>query len=119
MGVRTILVYGSLRKDHYNNAIIKRGRLIGTTKMRGWDMYSFGSFPAIVKGEGEVVVEAWEVPEDEFNAIDNMELGAGYLRGIATVSVEGEELEGFFWYYAHAPNDRKVEGGDWNGKHNE
>lgn len=108
-----IACYGSLKEGHYNHdALGALAKFLGTTKVNGV-MYSNGSYPKLYKVNSDMAdlatflpnekneirdgkvfpftdsearehkVEVYDVSDQAFRAINNMELGAGY---------EGEEL---------------------------
>jgi gamma-glutamylcyclotransferase (GGCT)/AIG2-like uncharacterized protein YtfP len=115
--MKTIFVYGSLRQGHYNHRIIENAEFLGQFTMYDWEMYSLGSYPTIVKGEGYVVVEAYEVSDEQYERVRSMELGAGYKQATAIMSIRGKQVTGEFWHYENKPTQGRVQSGDWN-QHN-
>ena len=79
--MKTIFVYGSLKKGYYNHSIIKGSTFVGTKVLLGYQLYDTGfGYPAIAKDKwGSVLGEVYQIEEDIFNSINNMELGAGYV----------------------------------------
>lgn len=83
---RFVVVYGSLRKDEYNydrfKKIFKNDFEYYTTKViYGWDLFDLGAYPGIKKSsnpEALLMVDIMEVSEECFQALNAMELGAGY-----------------------------------------
>jgi gamma-glutamylcyclotransferase (GGCT)/AIG2-like uncharacterized protein YtfP len=76
-----LYVYGSLRKGGYNFDRFKNGNnlnYIKTEVIKGWSLYSFGSYPAIIPGENSLTVDIVEADKDTYRNIVNMELGANY-----------------------------------------
>lgn len=111
-------VYGSLRKDMHNSHKLSTAQFLGVETIWGYDMYSLGSYPYIIKGEGKVTFEIYEVPEREAKAIARMELGAGYREeqleteyGMATIYVMASEEHAR--YQRRGQVYSKVEHGDW------
>lgn len=77
-------VYGSLKKGKHNHPMLGVATFKGGGKVKG-RMFSLGSYPMLVEpAEGdeskEYQLEVYDVPTDVFDAVDNMELGAGYKR---------------------------------------
>ena len=76
-----IAVYGSLRKGCYNNRWLGNAKYIETFTVTGFALYDLGFYPAAVEQKGSsIVIEIWEVDDDTFKRIDNMEIGAGYIQ---------------------------------------
>lgn len=115
--MRKILVYGSLRKGEYNYESFKRRHgdgfnYLGTTKVKGFNLYSLGSYPGITESEDpekELVVDIMECDDDCYNSIYRMEIGAGYRT--QEVIVDGEPMN--IYLYLGRPT-RLVESGDWS-----
>lgn len=113
-----VLVYGSLRKDEYNyNRFLQyypdEINYIKTLTIEGFDLYSLGPYPAIVKGEGSLVVDLLDVSPEVKESFDGMELGAGYE--IQQVEVDNELVD--IYVYVNPQrlnNNRKVQSGDWS-----
>ena len=87
-----VAVYGTLRKCCNANALITNfgGRFIGRGKVRGWNMYAFkivGSYPFVVEGDGEVMVEVYEVSKFVMRMLDNYE-GGLYDRQVVEVELD-------------------------------
>ena len=111
------LFYGSLRKGHYNFGRFNQ-KYIKTLSLKGYDLYDLGPYPAIVEGEGAVVVELHELDESSDSSIRRMELGAGYKETLIPLVHEGEEILASLYFFAQKPYAVKVESGDWSS-HNE
>lgn len=110
-------VYGSLRKDCYNYTVMEDDNVkyLGDDIIKGFALYSLGSYPAIIPDDStSVVVEVYDVPEDTYSIITSMELGAGYeiqkvetKYGIVDVYVFKNE-------YGYINESRpKIKHGDW------
>lgn len=104
-------VYGSLREGHGNNRMLQDSHLISREVLKGWDMYSLGSFPYVVRGRGKIVVEVYEITDREIGPIVGMEHGAGYRVELVNTSVG---LAGLFAMPYPLKNYMvAVPGGDW------
>lgn len=83
-----IFVYGSLRKDHYNYQKIRnmfgKNSLIYITdqKIEYAKLYDLGSYPAIIRAgyNDRVVGEIMYCSNEVYKAIEEMELGSGYIK---------------------------------------
>ena len=94
--MKTIAVYGSLKAGKYNHPILRECKMLGTTKVKG-TLYRVGSYPAIIEeGDNLYDAEVYEVPDNIYNAVRSMELGAGYKE----VEINVGELGTAVVYYA-------------------
>ena len=113
-----IWVYGSLRSGEYNfkYCMGENPQLIGKGKLKGFGLYSLGSYPFIYPlKDSEVVVEGYEIEEANKIRIDNMESGAGYHVEEVTIILETGEKEKVEVYVADElyNNRGRVVSGDW------
>jgi hypothetical protein len=75
---KKVAVYGSLKKGHYNHHWLEHCPLVRTGKIKG-TMYSMGSYPMLMEeGNDEHDIEVYDVDEETFESIEQMEIGAGY-----------------------------------------
>jgi len=73
-----LAVYGSLKAGKYNHDIIEDCDKIDDIFIKG-TLYSLGSYPVLVnEGENYFEAEVYNVPEEQYQLIKNMEFGAGY-----------------------------------------
>jgi len=93
--MKTIAVYGSLKRGRYNHPMLESSKFLGNTTLKG-TLYRVSSYPALVDdGENEYEAELYEVDDDTYSAVRVMELGAGYVEKEvdgAIVYVAGEAL---------------------------
>ena len=116
---KIIITYGTLRREGTNhNYYLREGsqdiKFLGEGKIKGFDLYDLGCYPAITKGEGEVVAEIYEISEDIFKTINNMEKGVGY--NSKEVIVNG--IKGTIWFFKEETlklygDAKKIEQGDY------
>ena len=114
---KVIIVYGSLRKGGFNYRpwLESKGAMfLGKGKIKGFSLYDLGSFPAVIKGDGEVVGELYEVSEEMFDKIDWMEKSAGYKKQEITVN----GIKCALWFFTKKTlsfykKAKKVEHGDY------
>ncbi len=109
--------YGSLRRGGYNAANEDKDMLyLKTTTIGGYKMYSLGAYPACVVSDNNkdvITIELYDLSDDNFRWIDNMEKGAGYHTTI--IEVDGEK----YLMYLHDVDswkdreDRLVTTGNW------
>jgi len=109
-----VLVYGSLRKNQYNFDTFKNlyGDSIAymlTDTLKGYDLFSLGAYPAILPGNGEIVVDLIRCSPECYKDILNMELKAGYRE--ETILFKGVSCKLFVYNASELPN--KVKSGDW------
>lgn len=77
--MKTIAVYGSLKKGLHNDWGTKDGKFKGTTKTKG-TMHSLGGYPVLMKeGTKEYDIEIYDISSEMHKRIYNMEIGAGYI----------------------------------------
>lgn len=102
MAIKFRLVYGSLRKGEYNfkgfqttfgeDSVMK----VGETTLKGWKLYSLGSYPTIVPLSEDdnqddfppIKLDLLALSEDAAYSIDRMESGAGYLEEVLSISID-------------------------------
>lgn len=103
-----VFVYGTLMNGQYNhNSYLAGAKLLGKATTEGYDMYDLGSFPGIVKGNGSVKGELYEMAAEDIVRLDYLEgEGSLYNRACVSVRTEAEENQ-FALIYEYA---RNVEG---------
>lgn len=113
---KKILVYGSLKQNHYNFNRCGPQKYIKTFQLDGYDLYSFGAYPGIIPGKGKLTVELHEVNEDTLRHIRGMELGAGYREEFVDVDGQKAALYVYENRYDRLKPEQKVESGNWEVK---
>ncbi|MGA9189126.1 MAG: gamma-glutamylcyclotransferase [Methanosarcina sp.] len=114
-------LYGSLRDGLYNSRrfdLQNRSELLGTTKVRGYALYSLGPYPGIYPSEGfSVVVEVRRFSGKQqlevAKSIDYMELFGGYHREYVNLEIDEQKIRGFIYVYDEKPETEKIDHGDW------
>lgn len=117
-------VYGTLKRGFYNARRIPDSEIEKVTRaiIQGMDMYSVGSFPAIVHGEGTVVGEVIFLKEDAdydriLRDVDHLE-GEGYLykRKLSTVILGDGTVVEAWTYIWNQPTHHLIplKDGVWN-----
>lgn len=88
--MKTIVVYGSLKKGKYNHTILKDQVFVGNTTVIG-TLYSVSTYPALLdEGDNEYPAEIYQVDDEIYQWVHDMEIGAGY--------VEKETPDGIVYY---------------------
>lgn len=73
-----VIVYGTLRKGGRLNILLSGQEYMYSLKVNGYDMYTNGSYPAIMPGEGTIHTEVYNISKEVKEKIDWVELDAGY-----------------------------------------
>lgn len=114
--------YGSLRLGHYNYKSFKRMypdlTYLGTTKINGWKLYSFGSYPGAVRtnnNEDKIIIDVFSCLDFCKSDMDDMEIGAGYEVVQIPVIINDKEIIIDIYEYPDAKEyGDLVESGDWS-----
>lgn len=115
-----IIVFGSLRKHSsrgYNFNRCGRQEYIKTLKLKGFDLYDLGPYPAVCRGDGILTCELHEVDDATFRRIDRMEIGAGYTAVKVAVEHNMEKVEATIYTWPESAlvgSYDQVESGDWS-----
>lgn len=113
--MQKILAYGSLREGDYNFQRILdtfgKGsiRKVEQLVLPKFKMYNLGFYPAVRESnntEDNIHVDVLEVSDKAAEAIDTMELGAGYT----IKEVEGARL---YVYGYQLPDNCQIKSGNW------
>jgi len=96
-----VFVYGTLKKNKGANHFLSNAKFLGEGVIQGYEMYIVSYFPGIVKGNGKVRGEVYEVDEEILEMLDEYE-GVPYLyeRIKETVKLDnGKEIEAYLYLY--------------------
>ena len=114
---KEIFVYGSLRKEEYNNYLLQDSEYLGKGIVKGFKMYSLGSYPFVYQTgnpEDIIIVEGYKVDSQTYQTINNMERLSGYTKTDVLIEFNGKEINGEIFkienmirYY------NEIESGDW------
>lgn len=108
-----VAVYGSLRKGLGNHRVISQDpshTLLSTERIGGWDMFSYGAYPYISQGGGEITVEVYQVADETLVPLDRLE---GYPHFYNRVQVETSQGLAWIYFINQGSNNRPVLNGDW------
>lgn len=116
----TLFVYGTLKRGFHNHVCLgDNATYLGEAVLQGYQMFHLGGFPAIAKGEGEVIGEVYEIDDASFKRCDRLEgYPSFYNRSQVEVIYDndaGEEREMTAWVYHFdkAPKSRLIKDGIW------
>lgn len=111
-----VFAYGTLRVGQPNWERILRNRSthLGADRIKGWDMFSLGYYPAVKVGSGYVTGSVFEVSDEVFAELDQLEgCPTFYCRSLV------DTMYGEAWIYFMTPERlnwaKPIEGGDWVG----
>jgi gamma-glutamylcyclotransferase (GGCT)/AIG2-like uncharacterized protein YtfP len=116
-----IALYGSLRDGLYNSRrfdLQNISEFLGTTKIKGYALYSLGPYPGIYPMENSYIVAevrrfSGKQQLEVAKSIDYMELFGGYHREYVDLEIGDQRLRGFLYVYDEKPEFEKIEHGDW------
>lgn len=104
--------YGLLKKGFALSTYIKECEYIGVSFLSGYDMYSNGSYPMIIKGSGTIKGEVYEVNKETLDYLDSVEYG--YNRKIVKVLVNGKEEDCYVYIWKGSVERlNKIKGGEF------
>lgn len=102
---RHLFVYGLLKKGFNLNSNLKGFNYLGVGKLKDYDMFSCGYFPAIIEGVGVVVGEVYSCRTNDFNklikSVDIIE--SGYKRITQKVKVNDELIDCEVYIFNYKP----------------
>ena len=105
-----LAVYGTLRRGWWNSHRIENSTFLGEFRIPGFIMYHLGGFPGVVRGDGEITVEVYNIKPEQFASCDRLEgYPSFYNRELIDTPV------GKAWIYIiNDPWGNKIiESGDW------
>lgn len=114
-----VAVYGSLKSGFYNHRFLEADdtTFLADAQVDGFTMYSLGSYPMIVKGNGVVSVELYEVSRETFARLDRLE-GFPTFYGRSVVTAETIHCPVEAWIYFGKPEQvkgrKRVSSGIWS-----
>ncbi len=108
-----VFVYGTLKKGFNLHHYLEDAKFLGDGFIEGYEMYKISWYPAVVKGEGKVFGEVYDVDEETLKILDVVEdEGVLYKRIKEKIKTEDGDLEGFVYIYISDLNGcEKIEEG--------
>jgi gamma-glutamylcyclotransferase (GGCT)/AIG2-like uncharacterized protein YtfP len=111
-----VAVYGSLKRGFYNHRLLEESTFMAEGQVDGLAMYSLGSYPMVVPGNGQVAVELYEVDQLTFAQLDRLE-GFPIFYGRQVVTVNTAHCPVQAWIYVgrreQVKGQRRVRSGQW------
>ena len=87
-----LFVFGTLKQGYGLNRFLTSSKFLGEVELEGYDLYEMSNgIPFIIKGEGVVYGEIYEVNEEILGVLDSIEVG--YDRVKEKVLLLGEMIE--------------------------
>ncbi len=113
-----IAAYGTLRRGFYNHDRFSGVEYLGTTRIKGFDLYDLGPYPCVVENpEEEITIDLLEVTAETKSRIDSMEIGAGYGLKEINVNLDGKDYTVTIYIYNKTPHNAKlIRSGDYTSK---
>jgi len=116
-----VFVYGSLKKGFHNHRILERSECVGRGSVDNANLYSLGSFPALVNGGGVVKGEVYEADEETMSRLDTLEGHPNFYRR-ETHLVEMNGMQGklpchVYIYQGRVRDESHIPSGDWSHEH--
>lgn len=118
-----LFVYGTLKKGYGNHGYIGGSKLITQSAViDGYDMYSLGGFPGVVKGKGTVYGELYEIDDETLGHCDLLEGyrakqpdNSMYIRTDVTCTIGDDLNDSAFIYLWNGPIDgyKHLDKGVW------
>jgi len=109
---KLIFVYGTLKKGHYNHYILEHDnvKFLGDATLNDYAMWKIFSYPAIYpESNYNVKGEVYEVPEDIFDEINELETMYNYhpeTVSVTTNSQTHDDVIVFVWN--RKPNEFEI-----------
>ena len=99
---KIIAIYGTLRVglyNYYNFGLDKCRLLAKDIEVKGYIMLvpvGLG-YPITIKGDGKIIVDVFEVPENTFKRIDKLEMAYGYTKEKIELNINGKTVKATIW----------------------
>lgn len=99
-------VYGTLKTNEYNNALISTSQFLGKAWVYG-ELYQV-YLPYLFKGNDKVIGEVYEIPKNVYDMIVQMENNAEYYEGNIDAHFENGKVEPckVFYYSGYGFNKK-------------
>jgi gamma-glutamylcyclotransferase (GGCT)/AIG2-like uncharacterized protein YtfP len=111
-----VAVYGSLKRGFYNHRLLEASTFMATGLVDGFEMFSLGSYPMVIPGNGKISVEVFEVDFPTFGQLDRLE-GFPSFYGRQVVTVETPHCPIETWMYVGMPQQvkrcKRIRSGVW------
>ena len=109
-----VAVYGTLKHGRYNNVLLSRSEILSVERLKGWEMYDLGAYPAVKPSDSTectIHVEIYEVDKEVLKNIDRLE---GFPRFYNRKLVETSVGEAYIYFLdRRLPQHMKIKEGKW------
>ncbi|SFN04545.1 Uncharacterized conserved protein YtfP, gamma-glutamylcyclotransferase (GGCT)/AIG2-like family [Izhakiella capsodis] len=106
-----IIVYGSLRREQGNSHWMTNGQWLGDHVIDGYELYSLGHYPGVIKGMGKVYCEVYRIDATMLAELDALRSKGGEYKRELTSTPYGSA---WLYVYQHSMAGRKrIVSGDW------
>ncbi len=110
-----VAVYGTLRNGEVNHYLLNNTVCLGTYFVNGWEMYRNEFYPYIIQGNGNVLVEVYEINRIILDRLDILE---SYPYFYSRKKIQIDNYAGVWIYYIKKRSikqgfDIQVKSGDW------
>jgi gamma-glutamylcyclotransferase (GGCT)/AIG2-like uncharacterized protein YtfP len=110
-----IAVYGSLKREGKLHFYMQDAQYLGATTFPG-DLYSLGSFPAAVPGQGQVHCEVFECTDALIERLDSLEGHPWIYRRSPVETAKFGSVQAYIYQRRLHSWDKKIESGLYNTK---
>lgn len=114
---KLIVTYGSLRKGHGNNRLLRDSELKSTEVISiPYRMISLGAFPGLIPSEEnhDITVEIWEVNDYTYRSVEALEGWPSFYQKALVPTSLGEVEVYVLESQRYQSGYDSVESGDWN-----
>lgn len=111
-----VMVYGSLKRGGHNHHWLGDARYIGEASVRGYRLYSLGSFPAAARSWLGPVIhgEVYRVTPEQLANLDRLEgVETHFYRRVQVTTVEGATVLMYVQLPLQVQGLKPVPGGRW------
>jgi gamma-glutamylcyclotransferase (GGCT)/AIG2-like uncharacterized protein YtfP len=120
-----VWVYGSLKKGFHNNGYLGKAEFKGEAILKGAQLYTMGSYPALGKGMRDIRGELYLVDDATLKNLDGLEqyhpkdyVRSLYIRRKERVTIDGKDCISAMVYFGN-PNrlrmteERRIDADTW------
>ncbi len=96
-----VFVYGTLKRGKRAHSLLSWAKFVGEGTVSGYEMYIVRDYPGIVRGEGKVRGEVYEVDEETLKKLDEYEGVPFYYERVeeTTELDSGERVRAYLYLY--------------------
>jgi gamma-glutamylcyclotransferase (GGCT)/AIG2-like uncharacterized protein YtfP len=109
----TVFVYGTLRRGEPRHHVLEGSEFLGEDRIRGYQMFDAGAFPAAAPGPGEIVVEVYEVDRPTLEALCVIEGTPHFYALVSAVSLSNRSGGLFEAVAPILTEGPRIDSGNW------